>query len=352
MPAARSAGIVRRLGESEELHPGPFLLDPFASRVVGAVCDHDLGLRAPFLERAQALAQVAVAVDRGHDHGQLRRHRALSMSSWPRASPRAQAMLNERISGSTPTARSRWRRRAATSRKIRIVIKSGYEGRGGDADHRPPGPEATAPLAAERAPVLEPLAHERRKACGAALLDDDLGRVPEHDVLLVKAPVHLRLPEPITVELACPVEQLALVRGVVAREVRAVVTLERSHVARVAAEVLGPVDETQALPGIDCARRPRRSEGAGRGSSAASRAPAPSVRSSARRSRPQTRRSRRARARARARLVARRNAPTETARVARAGSCVPRRRAPPHRRAAARARPGTPRAPRGARWSR
>src|SRR5581483_4224287 len=113
------------------------------------------------------------------------------------------------------------------------------------------GAEARAPLAAERAPVREPLAQEGLEAGGAALEDDDVRVVPEANAVRRERAVHLRLPEPVAVELPRPLEKLAPVGAVVAGDVGVLTAREGAHVARVAAEVLGPVARPQPLARLD-----------------------------------------------------------------------------------------------------
>src|SRR4051794_10973614 len=65
------------------------------------------------------------------------------------------------------------------------------EGCAGCPDDVPCGTEACAALSAVLPPVLDPLPRERRGACGLALSDDDLRRVPEDDPGRLQAAVEL-----------------------------------------------------------------------------------------------------------------------------------------------------------------
>src|SRR5256714_250070 len=126
-----------------------------------------------------------------------------------------------------------------------------HEWRADDPREVAGAPEAGPALTPVGASVLEALAGERRGAGGAALADDELGRVPQACPVGAEPPVDVGLPEPVAVERPRLLERRARVGGVVAREVDALVTLEGKHVARVAAEVLRPVREPEIRGGVD-----------------------------------------------------------------------------------------------------
>src|SRR5262249_62353809 len=96
-------------------------------------------------------------------------------------------------------------------------------------------------------PVDEPLAQEGRKTRRPPLPDDERRIVPEAHPVRAQRTVDLGLPEPAAPHLACPLEQRAPVGAIVARDLRVLASWERSHVARVAAEVLGPVGAAEPL---------------------------------------------------------------------------------------------------------
>ena len=97
----------------------------------------------------------------------------------------------------------------------------------------------------------QPLRGERAPPGRAALPNHEIRRLPELDAVSLEATVDDRLPEAVAVQMPRPLEQRALVGGVVARQVDRLVRLERRHVLRVAREVLRPVGEPQPLPRID-----------------------------------------------------------------------------------------------------
>ena len=93
--------------------------------------------------------------------------------------------------------------------------------------------------------------HECGEAGGAPQCGHELGRLPEHDPVGRQPTVHLRFPEPVAVDLAHGLEPRPDVAGVVAGKVVALSGRKRRHVARVAAEVLRPVDEPKVSSGLD-----------------------------------------------------------------------------------------------------
>ncbi len=101
------------------------------------------------------------------------------------------------------------------------------------------------------AAVHEPLAPEAARTGRASLLHDDLGRMPEDHAVSGQVAVDDGFPETVLVERLRPLEQRSFVGRVVSRQVETLVPLERKHVPRIPAEVLGPVGRAQLLARID-----------------------------------------------------------------------------------------------------
>src|SRR5581483_2709448 len=125
------------------------------------------------------------------------------------------------------------------------------ERRGRDADGVPRAAEVRAALVTVEPAVAEPLLDERGRARRAALVDDDVRRVPERHRLPAQPTVEDVLPEAVSILVPRPLEERPLVRRVVAGDVVALARRERAHLARIAAEVLRPVGERESLARID-----------------------------------------------------------------------------------------------------
>ena len=101
------------------------------------------------------------------------------------------------------------------------------------------------------AAVREPLAPETARTRRASLLHDELGRMPENHAVSSQGTMDDGLPEAVLVERLRPLEQRSFVGRVVSWQVGTLVSLERKHVPRIPAEVLGPVGRAQLLARID-----------------------------------------------------------------------------------------------------